>query len=57
LFAKPGLTSILQSYNPPLSDLQTEIALDLHYVRNWSIGLDLALLSKAIAAAHRGQDV
>lgn len=53
LFAKPGLTSILQSYNPPLSDLQTEIALDLHYVRNWSIGLDLALLSKAIAATHR----
>ena len=28
LFAKPGLTSILQGYNPPLSDLQTEIALD-----------------------------
>jgi exopolysaccharide production protein ExoY len=52
LFAKPGLISIWQSYNPPFGDLQTEIALDRHYVSNWSARLDFALLCKMIFAAR-----
>ena len=39
---------IWQNYNPPLSDQQTEIALEPHYVSNWSARLDFALLSKII---------
>jgi hypothetical protein len=33
---------IWQSYNPPLSDQQTEIALERHYVSNWLARLDFA---------------
>jgi exopolysaccharide production protein ExoY len=52
LLARPGLISIWQSYNPPSSDQQTEIALERHYVSNWSARLDFALLSKIILAAR-----
>jgi lipopolysaccharide/colanic/teichoic acid biosynthesis glycosyltransferase len=53
LLARPGLIGIWQIYGPTFRDRGTEIALDRYYVRNWSIGLDLALLSKAISAPHR----
>jgi lipopolysaccharide/colanic/teichoic acid biosynthesis glycosyltransferase len=47
---------IWQSYNPPLSDQQTEIALERHYVNNWSARLDFALLSKIILAARNADE-
>jgi exopolysaccharide production protein ExoY len=54
LLARPGFISIGQSYRPTHADQRAEVALDRYYVRNWSMALDLALLSKAIsAAAHR----
>jgi len=53
LLARPGLIGIWQIYGPIFRGRGTEIALDRYYVRNWSIGLDLALLSKAISAVHR----
>ena len=54
LLARPGFISIGQSYHPTYANQRAEVALDRYYVRNWSIALDLALLSKAIsAAAHR----
>ena len=53
LLARPGLIGIWQIYGPTFRDRGTEIALDRYYVRNWSIGLDLAILSKAISAVHR----
>ena len=56
LLARPGLVSIWQSYKPALSDLQTEIALDRHYVSNWSARLDFALLSKIILAARNADE-
>jgi exopolysaccharide production protein ExoY len=48
LLARPGLISIGQSCRATCSDQRTEIALDRYYVRNWSIRLDFALLSKSI---------
>src|SRR5262245_26651692 len=48
LLARPGLISIWQSCSATCSDQRTEIALDRYYVRNWSIRLDFALLSKSI---------
>ena len=54
MFASPtGLTGIWLSYRPIPRDWRTEIALDRYYVRNWSLRLDLALMSKAISATYR----
>jgi hypothetical protein len=47
---------IWQSCNPPLSDQQTEIALERHYLNNWSARLDFALLSKIILAARNADE-
>ena len=49
LRARPGLTGIWLSYRPTPRDWRTEIALDRYYVRDWSLRLDLALMSKAIS--------
>ena len=53
LRARPGFISIWQSYYPALTDQQAEIALDRHYVCNWSARLDFALLCRAIFAIRR----
>src|SRR5262245_36724022 len=55
LLARPGLIRIWQSCSANCSDQRTELALDRYYVRNWSIGLDFALLGKSIFSAHRGE--
>jgi lipopolysaccharide/colanic/teichoic acid biosynthesis glycosyltransferase len=54
LRARPGMISILQSYDPSLWDPRTEIALDHYYVCHWSMGLDFWILSKIIFALRRG---
>jgi exopolysaccharide production protein ExoY len=53
LRARPGLTCIWLSHRPTPGDWRTEIALDRYYVRNWSLRLDIALMSKAILATYR----
>jgi lipopolysaccharide/colanic/teichoic acid biosynthesis glycosyltransferase len=53
LQARPGLTGIRLSHRPTPRDWRTEIALDRYYVRNWSLRLDIALMSKAISATYR----
>ena len=53
LLARPGLISIGQGFGRGFFDPRTEIALDRYYVSHWSIGLDLALLSKSIVSGHR----
>jgi exopolysaccharide production protein ExoY len=50
LRARPGLTGIWLSHP---GNWRTEIALDRYYVRNWSLRLDIALISKAISATYR----
>jgi exopolysaccharide production protein ExoY len=54
LRARPGMISILQSYDPSSWDPRTEIALDQYYVCHWSMGLDFWILSKIIFALRRG---
>ena len=53
LRARPGFISIWQSHYPVVVDEYAEIALDRHYVCNWSARLDFALLCKAIFAIRR----
>jgi exopolysaccharide production protein ExoY len=52
LLARPGFISIGQSCRLAYGDQRAEVALDRHYVRNWSIWLDFALLITAISATH-----
>ena len=56
LLARPGFISIEQSYRPTYGDQRAEVALDRYYVRNWSLPLDLALMSKAISAPYRNRN-
>jgi len=51
--ARPGLISISETYAADLREQRTEIALDRHYVRHWSMGLDFALLRKALFSLQR----
>jgi exopolysaccharide production protein ExoY len=53
LLARPGLTGIWRIYRPSPRHGRAEIALDRYYVRNWSLRLDLALMSKVILATYR----
>jgi lipopolysaccharide/colanic/teichoic acid biosynthesis glycosyltransferase len=53
LLARPGLISLWPTCNRPFREHRTEIALDRYYVSNWSMGLDLVLLSKTILAIQR----
>jgi len=50
LRARPGFINVWQSYYPALTDQHAEIALDRHYVCNWSARLDFALFCRAIFA-------
>ena len=52
-FARPGLISIGETYRADLREQPTEIALDRHYVSHWSMGLDFALLGKAVFSIQR----
>ena len=51
---KPGLTGLWQVSGR--SDLPWEeaVRLDLRYVDNWSLGLDLAILSRTVSAVLHG---
>ncbi|MGH7747943.1 MAG: sugar transferase, partial [Candidatus Dormibacteria bacterium] len=53
LLVKPGITGLWQVSGR--SDLSWEewVRLDLHYVENWSVGLDLLLLWKTLFAVLR----
>lgn len=55
LSVKPGLTCLWQiSGRNNISDFQTWVKLDLQYIDNWSLGLDLEILAKTIPAVLRG---
>lgn len=53
LMVKPGLTGLWQVSGR--SDLAREeaVRLDLHYVENWSLGLDVAILGRTAVAVLR----
>jgi exopolysaccharide production protein ExoY len=57
LLARPGLTGMWQVYgrSRDRDNRGTEVALDRHYVRHWSMRLDFALLSNAISDHHENR--
>jgi lipopolysaccharide/colanic/teichoic acid biosynthesis glycosyltransferase len=54
LVVKPGMTGLWQVSGR--SDLSWEetVRLDLRYVENWSVALDLQILARTVRAAVRG---
>ena len=50
LMVKPGMTGLWQVSGRQELDYQTRIALDMEYMENWSLWLDLIILLKTIPA-------
>jgi lipopolysaccharide/colanic/teichoic acid biosynthesis glycosyltransferase len=55
LLVKPGLTGLWQVSGRADLTWDETVRLDLHYVENWSLGLDLLVLAKTTAAVVRGK--
>lgn len=54
LLVKPGLTGLWQVSGRSNLSWEDTVRLDLHYVENWSLGLDLLVLAKTLKAVVRG---
>ena len=50
LQARPGITGIWQVSGRNSLRYEERVALDTHYVKNWSLGMDWAILAKTIVA-------
>src|SRR5258706_10449035 len=48
--ARPGITGIWEVSGRNRTSYPARVALDRYYARNWSIGLDLAILLKTFVA-------
>jgi lipopolysaccharide/colanic/teichoic acid biosynthesis glycosyltransferase len=55
LLAKPGLTCIWQVSGRSDVDFATWVEMDLEYIQNWSLGLELKLLAKTMPAVLSGR--
>jgi exopolysaccharide biosynthesis polyprenyl glycosylphosphotransferase len=55
LLVKPGLTGLWQVSGRSDLSWDETVRLDLHYVDNWSVGLDLVLLLKTLTSVLRGR--
>ena len=55
LLVKPGMTGLWQVSGRAQLSWEESVRLDLYYVDNWSVGLDLVLLWKTLACVLRGQ--
>jgi exopolysaccharide biosynthesis polyprenyl glycosylphosphotransferase len=55
LLVKPGMTGLWQVSGRAELSWEESVRLDLYYVDNWSVGLDLVLLWKTLACVVRGQ--
>jgi len=53
LRTRPGLTGLWQVSGRSSMDYDNRVALDSHYVRNWSIWLDVVILLRTIVAVMR----
>jgi lipopolysaccharide/colanic/teichoic acid biosynthesis glycosyltransferase len=47
---KPGMTGLWQVSGRNDLDFDDSVRLDLHYVENWSLGLDIAIMCRTIVA-------
>jgi lipopolysaccharide/colanic/teichoic acid biosynthesis glycosyltransferase len=54
LEAAPGLTGLWQVSGRSELSFDEMVMLDLYYVENWSLGLDLRILARTIPAVCRG---
>jgi exopolysaccharide biosynthesis polyprenyl glycosylphosphotransferase len=54
LLVRPGITGLWQVNGRSRLSWEDTIQLDLYYVENWSISLDLAILLRTVAAVIRG---
>jgi Undecaprenyl-phosphate galactose phosphotransferase WbaP len=54
LSVKPGLTGLWQVSGRNDLSYANRVALDVHYVRNWSVWLDLRILTRTLAAVVKG---
>jgi exopolysaccharide biosynthesis polyprenyl glycosylphosphotransferase len=55
LLVKPGITGLWQVSGRSNLSWDDTVRLDLHYVENWSLGLDLSVLAKTVRTVIRGQ--
>ncbi len=46
---RPGVVGYWRQLRPEEADLESIIRLDLHYVQNWSMGLDFRLLLESLS--------
>jgi len=53
LMVKPGLTGLWQVSGRADLPWEEAVRLDLHYVENWSLGLDIAILGRTALAVLR----
>jgi exopolysaccharide biosynthesis polyprenyl glycosylphosphotransferase len=53
LLVKPGMTGLWQVSGRADLPWEEAVRLDLHYVENWSLGLDVAVLCKTVMAVLR----
>lgn len=52
----PGLTGLWQiSGRSDISNFDEVVKLDLEYIDNWSIGLDIKILFKTVGAVLKGR--
>jgi lipopolysaccharide/colanic/teichoic acid biosynthesis glycosyltransferase len=52
--AKPGLTGLWQVSGRKETSWEERMQMDLHYVHNWSIGLDLGIVLRTIKVVATG---
>jgi exopolysaccharide biosynthesis polyprenyl glycosylphosphotransferase len=53
LLVKPGITGLWQVSGRSDLDWEQSVRLDLQYVENWSLGMDLVILAKTLVAVVR----
>lgn len=54
LAAKPGITGMWQvSGRSDITDFEEVVKLDLKYIREWDLGLDIKILFKTIAVVFK----
>ena len=53
---KPGITGIWQiSGRSDITDFEEIVKLDMEYIKNWNIGLDLRIIWKTLGVVMKGK--
>ena len=55
LLVRPGITGLWQVSGRSDTSWDDAVRLDLYYVENWSLSLDLAILMRTVLAVLRGE--